>query len=233
MYVKIYIKIQKNGSWMYMPWLWRKIMVRKTREEAWKTREKILLSSFELFSKYGFDKTNLSDIAVAAGVTRGAVYWHFENKDELFMELLKYLSKSEENYYENFRKIEINQSSPLLQFRSWLLDFRELLNNKQKMVLFQMMDSISISATASNRIKTMIREQGVKFIEKIASFLNACVRSGELPADLDVNFAAMHIYSVLDGYFRTYRNGYSNILERELERIIDLVLNDVKLLKKQ
>ena len=110
-------------------------MVRKTREEAWKTREKLLLSSFELFSKYGFDKTNLSDIAVAAGVTRGAVYWHFENKDELFMELLKYLSKSEENYYENFRKIEINQSSPLLQFRSWLLDFRELLNNKQKMVL--------------------------------------------------------------------------------------------------
>ena len=72
MYVKIYIKIQKNGSWMYMPWLWRKIMVRKTREEAWKTREKLLLSSFELFSKYGFDKTNLSDIAVAAGVTRVA-----------------------------------------------------------------------------------------------------------------------------------------------------------------
>lgn len=59
-------------------------MARKTREDALKTREGLLDAALELFSTAGFDNTNLADIARKANVTRGAVYWYFSNKMEVF-----------------------------------------------------------------------------------------------------------------------------------------------------
>lgn len=59
-------------------------MVRKTKEDAEITRQRIINAARELFSTNGVSKTSLEKIAKHADVTRGAVYWHFENKTELF-----------------------------------------------------------------------------------------------------------------------------------------------------
>lgn len=59
-------------------------MVRKTKEEAQLTRQQIIDAAREVFLTYGVSRTTLQDIAKQAGVTRGAVYWHFSNKHELF-----------------------------------------------------------------------------------------------------------------------------------------------------
>jgi len=59
-------------------------MVRKTKEDAEITRQRIIDAARELFSTNGVSKTSLEKIAKHAHVTRGAVYWHFENKTELF-----------------------------------------------------------------------------------------------------------------------------------------------------
>lgn len=60
-------------------------MVRKTKEEAQLTRQQIIDAAREVFLKRGVNRTTLQDIAKEAGVTRGAVYWHFSNKHELFV----------------------------------------------------------------------------------------------------------------------------------------------------
>ncbi|MDR2787294.1 MAG: TetR family transcriptional regulator [Candidatus Accumulibacter sp.] len=59
-------------------------MARKTREEALVTRNAILDAAEIVFQERGVSKTSLAEIAAAAGVTRGAVYWHFANKVDLF-----------------------------------------------------------------------------------------------------------------------------------------------------
>ena len=59
-------------------------MVRRTKEEAQETRTRILDTAEHLFSARGVARTSLADLADAAGVTRGAIYWHFRNKAELF-----------------------------------------------------------------------------------------------------------------------------------------------------
>lgn len=59
-------------------------MVRKTREEALETRQRILDAAEHVFQERGVSHTSLAEIAAAAGVTRGAIYWHFENKVALF-----------------------------------------------------------------------------------------------------------------------------------------------------
>jgi TetR/AcrR family acrAB operon transcriptional repressor len=59
-------------------------MVRKTKEEALVTRASILDAAERLFQAQGVSGTSLHEIALAAGVTRGAVYWHFRDKGDLF-----------------------------------------------------------------------------------------------------------------------------------------------------
>lgn len=66
-------------------------MVRKTKEDAQITRQRILDAAVEVFSRQGVSQTSLNDIAREAGVTRGAIYWHFENKVDLFDAMLERL----------------------------------------------------------------------------------------------------------------------------------------------
>jgi TetR/AcrR family acrAB operon transcriptional repressor len=59
-------------------------MARCTKEEALATRERLLDAAELVFSEKGVSRTSLSDIAEAAGASRGAIYWHFKNKADLF-----------------------------------------------------------------------------------------------------------------------------------------------------
>ena len=59
-------------------------MPRRTAEDAAETRRAIVASARELFAEQGFAATATSDIVARAGVTRGALYHHFEDKADLF-----------------------------------------------------------------------------------------------------------------------------------------------------
>ncbi|HKW83015.1 MAG TPA: TetR family transcriptional regulator, partial [Burkholderiaceae bacterium] len=59
-------------------------MARRTKEEAQATRSLILDTAELVFEQRGVSGTSLNEIAKAAGLTRGAIYWHFQNKADLF-----------------------------------------------------------------------------------------------------------------------------------------------------
>ncbi len=63
--------------------------MRKTKEEAAITREQLLKKALAVFSKKGYSAATLQDIASEADVTRGAIYWHFGSKAELYNTLVK------------------------------------------------------------------------------------------------------------------------------------------------
>ncbi|SIS66367.1 TetR family transcriptional regulator [Neptunomonas antarctica] len=62
-------------------------MAKKTKQEALKTYHALLDAAAELFSYQGISHTTLHDIASKAGMTRGAVYWHFKNKEDVIKAL--------------------------------------------------------------------------------------------------------------------------------------------------
>ena len=64
-------------------------MARKSKEEAEKTRTRILASALSLFVKKGYEHTTFTDIAARLKMTKGAVYWHFESKEALLVELVR------------------------------------------------------------------------------------------------------------------------------------------------
>ena len=59
-------------------------MARKKKEDAQKTRQQLIEAAIEQFATRGVTNTTLTDIADAAQVTRGAIYWHFSSKSEIF-----------------------------------------------------------------------------------------------------------------------------------------------------
>lgn len=64
-------------------------MVRRTKEEAQETRHKLLDAAEHLFQEQGVSRTSLQDIAKRAGATRGAIYWHFKDKADLFNAMME------------------------------------------------------------------------------------------------------------------------------------------------
>lgn len=72
-------------------------MARCTKEEALATRDRLLDAAELVFSEKGVSRTSLSDIAEAAGVSRGAIYWHFKNKSDLFNAMMDRTSLPLEN----------------------------------------------------------------------------------------------------------------------------------------
>lgn len=58
--------------------------MKRTKEDAGQTKELIVKTAYEVFKSVGYDKASLVDIAKNANLTRGAVYWHFKDKQSLY-----------------------------------------------------------------------------------------------------------------------------------------------------
>ena len=64
-------------------------MARKTKEEANQTKSAILESALDVFCEKGYSRTTFEEIAKRIGLTKGAVYWHFDNKPQIIIALIK------------------------------------------------------------------------------------------------------------------------------------------------
>ena len=62
-------------------------MARRTKQEAQETRENILSAALDIIYKKGYARTTFVDIAKEIKLTKGAVYWHFKNKPDMFLAL--------------------------------------------------------------------------------------------------------------------------------------------------
>ena len=92
--------------------------MRRTKEDAALTRAHLLEAALKCFQEKGYVGTTLDDIAQKAGTTRGAIYWHFGNKAQLFNTMVR------ERYARAatiFQEAFASGESPLQQLRRFLI----------------------------------------------------------------------------------------------------------------
>lgn len=65
------------------------VLARRTKEDACATRSSLLDAAEQVFYEQGVARASLNEIALRAGATRGAVYWHFKDKLDLFYAMLE------------------------------------------------------------------------------------------------------------------------------------------------
>lgn len=84
--------------------------MRRKKEAAETTKEDILKAAKDVFSRKGYTAASLADIAAQAGITKGAIYWHFDNKSELYQQVLV---RGFTGYYELMAGILTSDMPPL------------------------------------------------------------------------------------------------------------------------
>ena len=65
----------------------------KGESEMTGTKEKILLTALSLFAENGYEAVSVSDIAGQLGITKGALYRHFRNKQDIFDSIIAHMER--------------------------------------------------------------------------------------------------------------------------------------------
>ncbi|PPC85868.1 MAG: TetR family transcriptional regulator [Methylotenera sp.] len=115
-------------------------MVRKTKEDAELTRQRIIDAARTVFLKRGVSRSTLEHIAAEAEVTRGAVYWHFKNKTDIFYALRDraFLPLIDRMY--DTLAIQNDDIDPLTQIQNSLCDtINELNENTEMRQIYEIM----------------------------------------------------------------------------------------------
>ena len=108
-------------------------MVRKTKEDAELTRQRIIDAARAVFLTRGVSRSTLEHIATEATVTRGAVYWHFKNKTDIFYALRDraFLPLIDRMY--DTLGVQSDNIDPLTQIENSLCDTINQLNENTEM----------------------------------------------------------------------------------------------------
>lgn len=196
-------------------------MARKTKEEALKTRQAIIDAAVQVFSVRGVSRTTLANIAKKAGVTRGAIYWHFNNKEDLLSALWEQLLLPFEPLSRASEHPE--EPDPLGQLKqTYISFFNGLKNDPQLMKIYQILlskcEAVEDTGTLHlHRVNCHL--EGQKKIEKI--LVNA-ISQGQLPVDLDVRLGSIATIAFIDGLVANWIMfpGLLNV-DQEIPAILD------------
>lgn len=173
-------------------------MPRRTKEEAQETRTRILDTAERVFRDKGVGHTTLVDIAAAAGVTRGAIYWHFENKAALLQAVNDRVHLPLEAL--NPRLADASLSDPLGRLReSALTVLAQAAGDERTRRVFEI---FSFRCEYVGDMAAMLdrqRESRAHCLAAIAENLRHAVEKGQLPGDFDVQVAAIHLYAGVGG----------------------------------
>ena len=200
-------------------------MPKRTHEEALQTKKQIMDAAVTLFSSKGYEKTSLSDVARAAGVTRGAIYWHFENKGELLIELLQAIAKDKNLVEPLLDPAKESEFDPLGCIRKWLYAHG---TNEANLLFVSEIAKIGSSALLEiigeeelhYRMHELVRNRVYYLKEGIKN----AIRRRQLPADVDVELAAEAINLMLVGYVLAVRKDKAFWTLNRYYRLVDACL---------
>lgn len=159
-------------------------MARKTKEAAEATRDAILDAAATVFLKKGVAKAGLEEIAKEAGVTRGAVYWHFKNKVDIFAALHEQLCVSTTEMI--LQELERNHPQPLEQLKELciqlLLDLESKPQKKRALTIF--FHKCDYSGEMEPFL-TLQKEQKMKSFGIFSQYFKRAIEKGHLPKEAD------------------------------------------------
>ncbi|MDX3925115.1 MAG: TetR family transcriptional regulator [Shinella sp.] len=104
--------------------------MRRTKAEAKETRRQIISAAERVFFTKGVSNATLEDVAHAAGVTRGAIYWHFANKTDLFLELYNSVPLPQEDMID--RELESVDADVLAVIEKAASEWLQLLSHDEQ-----------------------------------------------------------------------------------------------------
>lgn len=184
-------------------------MAKRTREEAARTRQDIIVAARRVFYRHGVSRTSLEKIAAEAGVTRGAIYWHFADKTALFF-AMRDASHAAIHQADLFLESE-NIEDPLEAIEQSIGSFLSTLeNNPDVRETFEIMcfrcEYVDDFVPLLHEVNQPLND----FLSKLKLAYKKAAKLGTLRAGLDPDTMALESVSFAQGLFRNWISSLPN-----------------------
>ena len=162
--------------------------MRRTKEDAAVTRQKVLEAALTVFSEKGYAASKLDDVAQAANVTRGAIYWHFKDKADLFNTLVREVGLQRD---EVIQQVIAEGGTFIDIFRRILIRLLQVVEEQR-----QVRAIMELALFKVDQLPELAEGQAVRLeanrtlIRNMATFLQMGIDAGDVRADLDPHDAA-------------------------------------------
>lgn len=173
-------------------------MARRTKEAAQETRTLILDTAERVFQAKGVGHTTLADIAAAAGLTRGAIYWHFDNKAALLQAVNDRVHLPLEALNQIIADAHLDDPAAALR-ETAVAVLRQAAQDERTRRVFEI---FSFKCEYVGDMADMLvrqRDSRRVCVTAIGENLRHAVEKGQLPAGLDVEQAAVGLYALVNG----------------------------------
>jgi len=84
------------------------------QEQRQQTRSRLIDAALRIFAEQGYDHATVEEISLAAGYSKGAYYFHFDSKEDIFIELLEHWVEEQTARFLSFRKVGTESTVALL-----------------------------------------------------------------------------------------------------------------------
>jgi TetR/AcrR family acrAB operon transcriptional repressor len=200
------------------------IMARRTKEAAAATRESLLAAAEAVFRDKGVAHTSLAEIAAAANVTRGAVYWHFRDKAELFKAMCERVQLPMEGKLASAGRSR--HDDPLGALRAASLDaLAQLATDPRTQAVFDVVFHKCEFAAEIAAVDERRLEADNACLANVERLLRQAVARGQLAHDTDTRLAAQAMNAFVVGIMHQWvqRPGAYD-LARAAPQLIDAFL---------
>ena len=178
-------------------------MVRRTKEEALATRDSILDAAEHLFVKQGVAGTTLQHIASAAGVTRGAIYWHFLDKGAMFNAMMERVKMPLEAARQLLQ--ENNPMSPLEALREHIMAvFRITVDDPQARRVFEIATLKIEFIDEMVAVRERRKQNQELWMARTETAIREGIAAGEVREGVDPLAVALGLWAILDGLLRAW-----------------------------
>jgi len=178
-------------------------MVRRTKEDAAVTREQLLDAAERVFRERGVTRASLAEVAAAAGVTRGAVYWHFKDKADLFAAMVERATLPLDAML-----LEADPEScadALAKLRELAIGaLTRLAEDPRTQAVFEVVFHRTELTEELASVAARHDQERCACLSQVERLLARAVEVGQLPADLDTALATRAMHGYISGIMREW-----------------------------
>ena len=204
----------------------KELLMTTKQEQAEKTKQDLLDAALVVFSKKGYSSTRLEDIAKQAGVTRGAFYWHFKNKSDVFSELHKDIVN---DFFNGMKDTLDDALSPLQNLKNVLYHpTSKLLKNERSKRCGKLFYRDEHAPELLDELKKLKK----KTEKSVFNFFSEIIEQGKKSGEIREDFSSRQIYIsliiTLKGAILQIFDSLSPISEKDIETAIDIQIDGIK-----
>lgn len=205
--------------------------MRRTKQEAEQTRASIIAHALRLFSEKGVTSTSLVEVAASVGVTRGAVYWYFKNKWDLFDALLEHYGEPINRLGE--ASVDESEPDPLGKLANLIrFIFKSTASDEDYRNLFSLCSRTFYSGPGACDDKKTRERMDILLKEKHqlrCRILRNAISKGQLPTNLDVEAASSLVRAMVEGIVFTWISDTSSYdLKQRADELTEVIISTLK-----